>query len=128
MCDSSREVLDKLGGGCCLSDPAHRIPNISQVVGEEQSLPFTQEPGRGVFDLVTSNLALHWTNDLPASFTQIRNSLRPDGMALISLFGGDTLQELRDAFLVAEQEREGRVSVRVSPMIGFSDAGFRILL
>mmetsp|Transcript_29348 Transcript_29348/g.40513 ORF Transcript_29348/g.40513 Transcript_29348/m.40513 type:complete len:391 (+) Transcript_29348:74-1246(+) len=121
--DSSQEVLNQiqLKSESDLDNPLY--PNVRQMVGPEDALPFVCEPGKGELDLVTSNLALHWVNDLPVTFTQIRDSLRPDGMALISLFGGDTLQELRDAFLVAEQEREGRVSVRVSPMIGVSDAG-----
>ena len=116
--DSSQEVLNRTQ----TNHQDERLPAIHQRVLPEDNIP-DEEAFRN-FDLVTSNLALHWVNDLPTIFGQIKKSLRPDGLALVSVFGGDTLHELRDAFLVAEQEREGRVAVRVSPLIGVADAGF----
>ena len=50
------------------------------------------------------------------ALAQARRALRPDGLLLAALLGGDTLQELRIACSLAEQEREGGVSSRVSPM------------
>ena len=81
-------------------------------VAEAEALPFAP----GVFDLVVSPLALHWTNDLPGALLQLRQALRPDGLLLAALFGGDTLAELRRAFLEAELAVEGGASPRVSPM------------
>lgn len=75
------------------------------------------------FDAVTSSLALHWYNDLPRLFKQIQQSLKPDGVFLGSVYGGSTLTELREAFLLAEQERRGGVGIHVSPMTGVSDVG-----
>lgn len=50
------------------------------------------------------------------ALAQARRALRPDGLLLAALLGGDTLQELRIACSLAEQEREGGVSSRISPM------------
>ena len=116
--DSSQEVLDRTQ----TNHQDERLPAISQRLHPEDNIPLHEEEFQN-FDLVTSNLALHWVNDLPTIFGQIKKALRPDGLALVSVFGGETLHELRDAFLVAEQEREARVSVRVSPLIGVADAG-----
>jgi SAM-dependent methyltransferase len=81
-------------------------------VAEAEALPFAP----GVFDLVVSPLALHWANDLPGALLQLRQALRPDGLLLAALFGGETLGELRRAFLEAELAAEGGASPRVSPM------------
>ena len=75
------------------------------------------------FDAVTSVLALHWYNDLPSLFSQVRRVLRPDGVFVASLYGGRSLRELREALILAEQERAGGVGVRVSPMAGVQDVG-----
>ncbi|ELU35956.1 methyltransferase domain-containing protein [Rhizoctonia solani AG-1 IA] len=69
-------------------------------------------------DAVMSCLGLHWVNDLPGALIQIRESLKPDGVFLGAMFGGDTLFELRTALQLAQVEREGGISPRVSPMTG----------
>jgi SAM-dependent methyltransferase len=66
-------------------------------------------------DLVLSNLAMHWVNDLPTCFQAIQKSLVPDGVFMASLFGGETLYELRSSLQLAEQERAGGLSPHVSP-------------
>ena len=48
--------------------------------------------------------------------TQCRKALKPDGLFIAAMFGGDTLQELRIAHALAEQEVEGGISPRVSPL------------
>lgn len=89
------------------------------LAADEEALPF----GPGVFDLVLSNLSLHWVNDLPGALVQIRRALKPDGLFLAAMLGGETLRELRQAFAEAELEREGGVSPRVSPMADVRDVG-----
>jgi len=84
----------------------------SRVSAEAEALPFAP----AAFDLVVSPLALHWTNDLPGALLQLRRCLRPDGLLLASVLGGETLDGLRRAFLEAELAEEGGVSPRVSPM------------
>ncbi len=88
------------------------------LAADEEALPF----GEARFDLVLSLLSLHWVNDLPGALLQIRRALKPDGLFLAALFGGETLQELRDALLEAESEIESGASPRVSPFAELRDA------
>lgn len=98
---------------------AHRSYPHPTVVCDEELLPFRSES----FDLILSNLSLHWVNDLPGSLIQIRQSLRPDGLFCASLFGAGTLSELRDVFWEAEMELKSGVSLRVSPFAEVRDLG-----
>jgi SAM-dependent methyltransferase len=67
------------------------------------------------YDLAVSALALQWVNDLPGALVQIRRALKPDGLLLAALVGGETLHELRESFASAEAEITGGASPRVSP-------------
>ena len=77
----------------------------------------------GSFDLVVSALSLQFVNDLPGALIQIRRALKPDGLLLAALAGGDTLAELRQSLAVAEAEIEGGVSPRVVPFVDVREAG-----
>jgi SAM-dependent methyltransferase len=81
------------------------------VVADEERLPFRDSS----LDLVVSGLALQFVNDLPGALVQIRRALKPDGLFLAALVGGDTLTELRQAFAAAEAGIEGGASPRVAP-------------
>lgn len=74
-------------------------------------------------DLVASALALQFVNDLPGVLAQIRRALKPDGLLLAAMIGGDTLTELRQCFAAAEAECEGGVSPRVAPFADLRDIG-----
>ena len=74
-------------------------------------------------DLVVSALALQAVNDLPGALVQIRRVLKPDGLFLAALFGGDTLTELRQSFAAAESELDGGVSPRVAPFADVREMG-----
>lgn len=89
------------------------------VAADEEALPFAEAS----FDLVASNLSLHWVNDLPGALIQIRRSLKPDGLLLACLLGGRTLHELREAMMDAELAVEGGASPRVSPFADLRDGG-----
>ena len=93
-------------------------PGSHTLAAVEEMLPFAD----GSFDLVVSNLALHWVNDLPGTLAQIRRALRPDGLLLASLFGGDTLNELRDSLLAADVAVSDGATPRVSPFCDVRDA------
>ena len=82
-----------------------------RVVADEEVLAFAEKS----FDLVLSNLTLHWANDLPGALLQINHALKPDGLFLATLFGGATLYELRQCLMQAEAEVEGGAGPRVSP-------------
>ena len=89
------------------------------VAADEEALPFRE----GSLDLVVSALALHLVNDLPGTLIQVRRALKPDGLFLAALLGGETLTELRQAFAEAETEKEGGVSPRVAPFPDLRDLG-----
>ncbi|MES2254563.1 MAG: methyltransferase domain-containing protein [Pseudomonadota bacterium] len=77
----------------------------------------------GPFDLAVSLYSLQAINDLPGALIQIRRALKPDGLFLAALFGGDTLHELRESFSFAESEILDGVSPRVSPFADVRDMG-----
>ncbi len=89
------------------------------VAADEEALPFADAS----LDLVVSALALQYVNDLPGTLIQIRRALRPDGLLLAALIGGDTLVELREAFAAAEAEIEDGISPRVAPFADLRDMG-----
>src|SRR5262249_5614891 len=64
-----------------------------------------------------------FVNDLPGAFVQIRRVLKPDGLFVAALAGGDTLAELRQSFAAAEAEIEGGISPRVAPFADLRDMG-----
>ena len=74
-------------------------------------------------DLAVSALAFQVVNDLPGVLAQIRRALKPDGLLLAAMIGGDTLTELRQAFAQAEAECESGVSPRVAPFADLRDVG-----
>ena len=90
-----------------------------RVQADEEALPFAA----GSLDLVVSGLALHLVNDLPGALVQIRRTLRHDGLLLAALLGGETLKELRQAWLAAESEVTGGASPRVAPFADVRDLG-----
>jgi SAM-dependent methyltransferase len=74
-------------------------------------------------DLAVSALAFQFVNDLPGVLAQISRALKPDGLLLAAMIGGDTLTELRQSFAAAEAECEGGVSPRVAPFADLRDVG-----
>lgn len=90
-----------------------------RIVADDDALPF----GEQIFDLAVSGLSLHLVNDLPGTLIQIRRCLKPDGLMLAALLGGQTLHELRQAWLIAEEELTGGVSPRVAPFADVRDLG-----
>ncbi|KAM6144399.1 arginine-hydroxylase NDUFAF5, mitochondrial isoform 2-T2 [Erethizon dorsatum] len=94
------------------------IPTVS-ILADEEFLPFQEN----TFDLVVSSLSLHWVNDLPRALEQIHYVLKPDGVFVGAMFGGDTLYELRCALQLAETEREGGFSPHISPFTAVNDLG-----
>ncbi len=113
-----RPDLEKLVSTDLCPSMAASAPGL-RVVADEEFLPFADES----LHLVASSLSLHWVNDLPGTLVQINRALRPDGLLLAALFGGETLTELRQAFLQAEMAIDGGASPRVSPFVDVRDAG-----
>ena len=96
-----------------------RLARIDLPETESEPLPLQPES----LDLAVSALAFQFVNDLPGVLAQIRRALRPDGLLLAAMIGGDTLTELRQSFAAAEAELEGGVSPRVAPFADLRDVG-----
>lgn len=68
-------------------------PRQGYVCGDIEALPLKD----GCVDMVWSNLAMQWCNDIDLTFRELHRTLRPQGLAMFSTFGPDTLMELREA-------------------------------
>lgn len=88
-----------------------------QILCNDETLPFPDNS----FDLVMSNLYLHWVNDLPKALKEIQRVLKPDGAFIASVLGGKTLEELSHSLYLGEMERRGHVRPHTSPLILASD-------
>ncbi len=88
---------------------------VPRVQCHEEALPFARTQNFPGLDMIASALSLQLVNDLPGVLVQARRALRPDGLFLASLLGGNTLFELRDSLMRAEMELEGGASPRVAP-------------
>lgn len=110
-----------LGGGGLFTEEVRARPDLSARINEiieadlasdieidPEHLPFAEHS----FDLIVSPLTLHTVNDLPGALIQIRRTLKPDGLMLAALFGGETLNELRLSLIEAESELTGSRSAR----------------
>jgi len=99
------------------------FPDIWQDIGppvaDDDLLPLTP----AAHDLVIHALCLHWANDPVGQLVQCRHALRPDGLFMALMFGGQTLQELRACLAEAEAEVTGGLSPRVLPMGEIRDLG-----
>uniref|UniRef100_A0A3B4GF57 Arginine-hydroxylase NDUFAF5, mitochondrial n=1 Tax=Pundamilia nyererei TaxID=303518 RepID=A0A3B4GF57_9CICH len=120
--DIAQEVVERF----CLTDVSQQslrrrrpseIPTHC-VLADEEFLPFKEN----TFDLVVSSL-LHWINDLPGALRQIHQVLKPDGVFIGAMVGGETLYELRCSLQLAETEREGGFSPHISPYTAVTDLG-----
>jgi len=102
-----------------LSDSRGKCEAQFCIAADEEALPLREAS----LDLVVSALALQFVNELPGALIQIRRALRPDGLFLAALAGGETLTELRQAFAAAEAEIEDGISPRVAPFSDVRDMG-----
>jgi SAM-dependent methyltransferase len=117
------DVADVWTPGEALRKPSRdRFRSVTHVgldASGAEILPLAPE----TLDLAVSALAFQFVNDLPGVLAQIRRALRPDGLLLAAMLGGDTLSELRQSFASAEAECEGGVSPRVAPSADLRDVG-----
>jgi SAM-dependent methyltransferase len=107
----------RLGGA--LAGRFDRYVRVDLPARESEPLSLEAES----LDLVVSALALQFVNDLPGVLAQIRRALRPDGLLMAAMLGGETLAELRQSFAAAEAELESGLSPRVAPFADLRDVG-----
>jgi len=98
---------------------ATRARGIEAQVADYFDLPF---PEAGV-DAIFSACSLHWVDDLPGLILRLRRHLKPDGLMMLALPGGETLLSLRNCFAEAESEILGGMTPRVMPMADIRDLG-----
>ncbi|KAH3664237.1 hypothetical protein OGAPHI_004589 [Ogataea philodendri] len=129
MVDSSKSMLEKHS-----DETFNSLLNIQRVNADEEQYSHPVLQTSDMFNVIISNLSLHWINDLPTVFQNLYSSLQPNGCFIGSMFAGDTLFELRSALQMAELERCGELSPRVSPFVESADvatlmknAGFQML-
>jgi len=101
------------------AEPWREILPQAKIVPDDETLAL--EPG--AHDLVIHALGLHWSNDPVGQIVQCHRALRPDGLFLAVMFGGQTLVELRAALAEAEIAVAGGLSPRVLPMAEIRDLG-----
>ncbi len=70
----------------------------------------------GAHDLLVHDLCLHWADDPVGQLVQARHALQPDGLLIATMFGGQTLHELRTSLAEAEVRETGGLSPRIVPM------------
>ena len=115
-CEMSRTMLEQ----CQLPDEIENVECEKINFDEDnRALPFEDES----INIVTSSLSAHWVNNLPGLFKEVTRILKKDGVFIGSMFGGDTLYELRGSLQLAELEREGGFASHVSPFVQAQDLG-----
>ncbi|MER2520925.1 MAG: methyltransferase domain-containing protein [Bdellovibrionales bacterium] len=99
------------------------------VVADEENLPFAE----GRFDLVISLLSLSSVNDVQGHLLTLKRALRPGGLFMAAMAGGETFADLRSCLMEAELDLCDGAGSRFSPMINMvsasrllSQAGFAL--
>ncbi|KAI9594382.1 S-adenosyl-L-methionine-dependent methyltransferase [Syncephalis fuscata] len=112
MTDTAEKMLNRD------ADTKYPVTNVTREIVDEETLPFKENTA----DAVVSCLSLHWVNDLLGAMIQARRTLKPDGLFMASLIGV-LIDNYSTSFQLAEMEREGGMSPRVSPMADVKDFG-----
>lgn len=118
----SRYLRHQGGRTVVHTDPSRRFAEAGGaggIVADLDLVPFANES----FDAVVSVGALHCVNDLPGTLIQLRRCLKPDGLLLLAIPGGDTLLEFRQSLMAAEIERRDGAGMRFAPLIDVRDLG-----
>ncbi|MBI1393327.1 MAG: methyltransferase domain-containing protein [Alphaproteobacteria bacterium] len=120
------ELINELTPACgvewlaSFDDAPSRLPRKpSRAVMDDEALALAP----GSLDLIVSVLTLHAANDLVGALAQARMALKPDGLFIATIFGGDTLADAKRAFLDAEIEISGGASMRFAPFGHIKDLG-----
>ena len=116
--DGGKEVVQLVQADSAAAMVRRAAANGGGVVADEELLPFADH----AFDLIVSNLSLHWVNDLPGALIQVMRTLRPDGLFVATLLGGETLTELNQVLVETDTRLLGGAAPRVSPFADLRSA------
>jgi len=97
---------------------AGRYPD-AKIIADEETLDLAPQS----HDLIVHAMCLHSANDPVGQLVQTRHALKPDGLLLCTLLGGQTLHELRASLAEAETVVAGGLSPRIAPMGEIRDLG-----
>ena len=104
-----------------------KYPSLTIVQADAARLPFRKE----IFDIVTSNLAYQWVEDLEQAFAFSFAALKKNGIFCFTIFGERTLEELFEAIDYALNDNPGgkktqvkRVPSVIDTRSALSKAGF----
>lgn len=114
------EALPARGRTAVASFTFRRLSTLGIEAADGRELP--ELPSSG-YDLIVSLLDLQIVNDVPGYLAQLTRALAPDGLLLVAALGGESLTELRNAFLTADTEVTGGAYARVAPFIPLRDGG-----
>jgi NADH dehydrogenase [ubiquinone] 1 alpha subcomplex assembly factor 5 len=98
---------------------AELLPDSNAMIADEENLPFKENQ----FDLIVSVLNLHLVNDLPGCLIRLRQSLKPNGVLIASMFGGGNLPQLREILFDTELELLKGVSPRMMLSVEIKQLG-----
>lgn len=98
--------------------PQEKCPAQIKTIAEMSDMP-----NAGDYDLILSLLTLQSENDLVGTLIRLRTALKPDGLFIAAMFGGDTLIELRQALYQTDEALLGGMSARVYPLVSYTQAG-----
>lgn len=115
MTDSSKKMLHRWD-----DHRYNELLELRKLVVDEETLEH-EALTPAEFDAVVSNLSLHWVNDLPETLKRINSLLKKDGLFFGSMISEESLYELRTSLQLAESERRGGISPRVSPLVTVND-------
>lgn len=103
------------------ADKAHIATNqANTIVFDEEYNPLVGKE----YDLIISNLSLHFVNDIPGALHQYKRCLKKDGLLIASFFGPKTLGDLRSIFLELDNEQLGGITIHISPFIDMKDGAW----
>ena len=94
-----------------------KYPQQVEIVGHHSEIM----PSK--YDLIISILNLHSINDVPGELIRLHHMLEPDGLFLGSMFGGETLSELRNICLANDEKFLGGYTPRIVPFATHSQIG-----
>jgi SAM-dependent methyltransferase len=117
------DMLPETGATAEGTFPFEKIATAAEAPGVRLVDPETLVLPRSDYDLVVSVLDLQVVDDVPGYLARIRAHLKPDGLFVAATIGGDSLVELRQAFLVADADLSGGAAARVAPMMPVAEAG-----
>ncbi|MEW5726629.1 MAG: methyltransferase domain-containing protein [Pseudomonadota bacterium] len=98
----TRRLLPLLGGDWLVTDIAPAMVAAARASACAPGAGFRVMDGEhpdveGPFDLIVSNLAAQWFQDLPAALARLASLLAPGGRLVLSTLGEGSLREWRDA-------------------------------